>query len=235
MNQQLNVMSKWWHLLAGMIAIVMVLLLSTAPAMATGVYQMPDLKTGDRTWIIDDEDILSRATEGRINQNLEKLADQTGYEVRLVTIRRLDYGETAQSFTDQLFEKWFPTAEEAANQTLLMVDTQTNNSAIHTGDKVKQWLTPEIAESVANETLQVPLREGEKYNEAFLAATDRIVKVLSGQGDPGAPKLLENLQVGSTFKSAEETDDKSATILVVVVLVIATVAPMATYYYLQRP
>ncbi|MGI0498741.1 photosystem II repair protein Psb32 [Limnospira platensis CENA597] len=235
MNQQLNVMSKWWHLLAGMIAIVMVLLLSTAPAMATGVYQMPDLKTGDRTWIIDDEDILSRATEGRINQSLEKLADQTGYEVRLVTIRRLDYGETAQSFTDQLFEKWFPTAEEATNQTLLMVDTQTNNSAIHTGDNVKPLLSGAIADSVANETLQVPLREGEKYNEAFLAATDRIVKVLSGQGDPGAPKLLENLQVASTFKSAEETDDKSATILVVVVLVIATVAPMATYYYLQRP
>lgn len=235
MNQQLNPMQKWWHLLAGMIAIVLVLLLSTAPAMATGVYQMPELDPGDRTWIIDNDDILSRATEGRINQNLEKLADNTGYQVRFITIHRLDYGETAQSFTDQLFDKWFPTPEQAANQALLMIDTQTNNSAIHTGEQVKSLLTPAIAESVATETLQVPLREGNKYNEAFLTASDRIVKVLSGETDPGAPKIEENIQVASTFKSAEETDDKNATILVVVVLVIATIAPMATYYYLQRP
>jgi len=234
MNRRLNFIENWRRLLVGVAAIALVSLLWAAPARATGVYQMPDLAPGDRTWVIDDDDVLSRVTESHLNQNVQKLADETGYEVRFVTVRRLDYGETAQSFTDDLFDKWFPTPEAGANQTVLMLDTQTNNSAIHTGDGVKSVLTDAIAESVASETLQVPLRQGDKYNEAFVNAGDRIVTVLSGKPDPGAPEVEDNIQVASTFKSAEETDDRSATIWVVVILVIATVAPMATYFYFQR-
>lgn len=234
MNRRLNFIKNWRPLSVGVAAIALMFLLWAAPARATGVYQMPDLAPGDRTWVIDDDDVLSRITENRISQNLQQLADETGYEVRFVTVRRLDYGETAQSFTDDLFDKWFPTPEVGTNQTVLMLDTQTNNSAIRTGDGVKSLLTDAIAESVADETLQVPLREGDKYNEAFVNAGDRIVKVLSGEPDPGAPEVEDKVQVASTFKSAEETDDRSAAIWVGVILVIATVAPMATYYYLQR-
>jgi hypothetical protein len=49
-----------------------------------------------------------------------------------------------------------------------------------------------------------------------------------------SPSDEQQVQVESTFKSAEETDDQTATIIVVIVLVVATVAPMATYFYLQR-
>ncbi len=204
------------------------------PVHATGVYQIPDISPGDRTWIIDDGDVLSRVTEGRINNAISKLASDGGYGMRFVIIRRLDYGETIQSFADQLFEKWFPTAEAGANQTVLVLDTLTNNSAIHTGIAANSLLSDEIAESVANETLQVPIRDGNRYNEAFVDATDRLVAVLSGQADPGPPEVKENIQVEGTFKSAEETDAQTSTIVVVVILIVATVAPMATYFYFQR-
>ena len=38
--------------------------------------------------------------------------------------------DTIESFTDQLFEKWFPDADVQSNQTLLVLDSVTNNSAI---------------------------------------------------------------------------------------------------------
>jgi uncharacterized protein len=215
-------------------SVILATQLWATPAQATGVYQMPDLSQGDRTWIIDDGEVLSRVTEGRINSTISKLAEDTGNGIRLVTIRRLDYGETVQSFVDQLFEKWFPTPEAGANQTVLLVDTLTNNSAIHTGETANTLLSDEIAESVANETLQAPLREGNRYNEAFVDATNRLVAVLSGQSDPGPPTVQDKIQVEGTFKTAEETDDQTSTIVVVVILVIATVAPMATYFYFQR-
>jgi uncharacterized protein len=79
----------------------------------------------------------------------------------------------------------------------------------------------------------VPIRDGNKYNQAFLDANARIVAVLSGQPDPGPPDLTQNVQVASTFKSAEETDTKNSTIWVVVILVVATVVPMATYFFYQ--
>lgn len=216
---------------------VVLMLLATqmvaAPAQATGVYEMPIVSAGDRTWVLDEAEVLSRITEGNISNALEKLANETGNEVRLVTIHRLDYEETAQSFTNQLFEKWFPTPEAQANQTLLVLDTLTNSSGIRTGDQVKSILSDDIAKSVASETVLVPLQEGYKYNQAFSDASDRLVAVLSGNADPGAPQLAENIQVESTFKKAEETDQGSSTIWVVGLLIAATVIPMATYYFYQ--
>jgi uncharacterized protein len=207
--------------------------MAVLPAFATGVYEMPVLSAGDRTWVWDKGDVLSRSSESTISSVLDNLEKQTGKEVRFVTIHRLDYGETTASFTKQLFEQWFPATEDQTNQILLVLDTVTNSAAIRTGEGVKSLLSDDIAQSVAGETVQVPLREGNKYNEAFTAAGDRLATVLSGQPDPGAPEVVDNTQVEGTFKKAEETDRGNATVIVVVLLVLATVIPMVTYFWYQ--
>jgi uncharacterized protein len=113
------------------------------------------------------------------------------------------------------------------------MDTLTNNTAIRTGESVKSLMADDIAQSVASETVMAPLRDGNKYNQALIDASDRLVAVLSGEPDPGPPIVQENVQVASTFKSAEETDTKNSTIWVVAILIIATVVPMATYFFYQ--
>jgi uncharacterized protein len=232
-NQGFNWKQQWQRLMP-LVLMILSTLLMASPASATGVYQMPNLAAGDRTWVIDQAEVLSLVNEGKISSKLEELAKQTGNEVRIVTIRRLDYGETPASFIQALFEKWFPTSEAQANQTLLMIDTLTNGTAIVSGDQVKSLMTDDIAESIANETVLVPLREGEKYNQAFLDASDRLVAVLSGQPDPGPPLVAETVPVEGTFKSAEETNTGNATIWVVGLLIAATIIPMATYYLYVR-
>jgi uncharacterized protein len=238
MKQLLNQVFNWRKYLQRLILSLALIILATQlvafPANATGVYQMPQLSAGDRTWIIDQADVLSLVNKGKISSALEKLAQETGNEVRFVTIRRLDYGETPASFAKALFEKWFPTKEAQANQILLAIDTLSNGTAIVTGDRVKSQMSDAIANSVANETVVAPLRQGEKYNQAFLDARDRLVAVLSGKADPGAPQLAENIAVERTFKSAEETDSNNATIWVVGLLLAATIIPMVTYYLYVR-
>lgn len=237
MIQPLNSIFKGAKSLQRLIVAIAFLVLTAQilamPAYATGVYELPSLVTGDRTWVIDKGEVLSRISEGEISQTLDDLAQKTGNEVRFVTIRRLDYGETPASLAQQLFEKWFPTPEAQANQTLLVLDTVTNDVAIRTGEAVKSLLTDDIAKSVAEETVLIPLREGDKYNEAFLAASDRLTAVLSGQPDPGAPQVADKVQVEGTFKRAEDTDTGNATVIVVVLLVLATVIPMVTYFWYQ--
>jgi uncharacterized protein len=206
--------------------------LGAAPAAATGVYEMPTA-IDSSTWVIDEADILSRLTESNLSQSLNSLAKKTGNEVRLVTIHRLDYGETVESFTNQLFERWFPSAEEQANQTLLVLDNVTNSAAIQTGAELKSVLLDEIAESVAQETLMAPIRQGNKYNQAFADASDRLVAVLSGQPDPGPPIIEVAVQTEGTFATPEETKGSNATAWVVGLLLAATVIPMATYYFYQ--
>ncbi|MBE8990785.1 photosystem II repair protein Psb32 [Nostoc sp. LEGE 12450] len=229
-----QVFSSQKHLIQLVLTLVTVILttsLFATPALATGVYQLPSL-TAD-TWVLDQGEVISRLNEGKISSAFEDLAKQTNKQVRIVTVRRLDYGETPESFTKELFEKWFPTKEAQANQTLLVIDTVTNGTSIITGDEVKPLLTDAIAESVATETVSVPLRNGNKYNQAFLDASDRLVAVLSGKADPGPPQVTENVQVEGTYKKAEETNQGNATAWVVGLLIAATVIPMATYYIYQ--
>ena len=221
------------RLLLSVVLAVLAVQLVVAPANATGVYQIPSLATGDRTWILDKAEVLSRLSEGQINEALDKLANETGNQVRFVTIHRLDYGETAQSFTDKLFEKWFPSPETQANQILLVIDNLSNDIGIRTGDKVKTIMADKIAQSVANETLTAPLRDGNKYNQAFSDASDRLVAILSGQPDPGPPTITDNVQVARTYKTAEETDKGSSTIWVIGFLIAATIIPMVTYFFYQ--
>ncbi len=225
---------KYLQQAAAAIAIVLIASqMAVLPALATGVYEFPLLSAGDRTWVFDKGDVLSRSSESSITTELDNLEQQTGKQVRFVTIHRLDYGETVATFSDELFEQWFPTKEDQTNQILLVLDTVTNSAAIRTGEGVKSLLPDEIAQSVAGETVQVPLREGNKYNEAFTAAGSRIATVMSGEPDPGAPEVVDNIQVEGTFKKAEETDQGNATVIVVVLLLLATVIPMVTYFWYQ--
>lgn len=204
------------------------------PAHATGVYSMPSVAAGDPIWVIDEADIISRLNQGKLDRQLAAIAEETGVEVRFVTFHRLDYGETAQSFADQLFETWFPTPESQAKQVVLVLDNVTNTTAIHADASVSDRLTAEIAESIAQETLQVPIRDGNKYNQAFLDAGDRLLAVLTGQPDPGPPVVEVTIQTEGTYAKAEETDQNSSTVLIVGFLIAATVIPMVTYYIYVR-
>jgi uncharacterized protein len=233
LNQLYNTRNYLQRLILQLLLIILASGLVATPANAIGVYQMPKVNPGEPTWVIDKAEVLSRLNEGKLSKTLEDLAKKTGNEVRMVTIHRLDYGETPETFTKALFEKWFPTAQAQANQTLLVIDTLTNGTAIQTGETVKSIMPDAIAQSVASETVVVPLRDGNKYNQGLLDASDRLIAVLSGQPDPGPPVVAENVQVEGTFKSAEETDTKNSTIWVVAILIIATVVPMATYFFYQ--
>lgn len=201
------------------------------PAEATGIYEMPSEPPTSLLW--DQADVISRINEGKINKELETLAKTTGNEVRLVIIRHLDYDENPEGFAQKLFEKWFPTAEAQANQTLLVLDKVSNHSAIRTGEQVQAVMPAAIAESVAQETLLVPLVKGDNYNQALLDTSDRLVAVLSGRPDPGPPQVEDNVQTEGTFATAEETEQTRGSSLVWVIglLIAATVIPMATYYF----
>lgn len=221
------------RLILPLVMVIMTAVFFVPSALATGVYDIPSL-TAD-TWVLDQGDVISRSNEGQISNTFKDLAQKTGKEVRFVTIRRLDYGETPESFAKGLFTKWFPTAEAQANQTLLVIDTVTNGMAVISGDGAKSLLSDDITNSVVEETIGTSLRNGNKYNQAFLAASDRLNAVLSGQPDPGPPQITETVQVESTFKTSEETekDRGNATFWVVGLLIAATIIPMATYYIYQ--
>ena len=236
MKNQRQLQSMWNRVLRqSCIALVVMLFalpLTIGSALATGVFDIPLVNSGSETWVIDQGNVLSVLNKGALEKKLRKLSEATGKEVRFVTMRRFDYEQTAKTLTEGVFERWFPTPKERDNQVLLLLDTQTNTTDIRVGDGVKPLLSEAVAESVATDTTLAPIREG-NYNQGLLDAANRLTAVLSGEPDPGPPEI-KVVEVESTFKSAKETDAKSAGVLVIVLLLAATIIPMATYYWYQR-
>lgn len=201
-----------------------------APALATGVYDLPSPNT-EEIWVVDQAKEISLATQNTLSSKFKDVAKATGQEIRMVAIRRLDYGETINSFADEVFTDWYSNEESQANQTLLVIDTLTNTTAIRRGSQAAELLTQDATESIVNETVGYNLRVGNKYNQALLDSSDRLVAILSGLEDPGPPEIEENIQVEGTFTKAEDTDAGQAFTWVIILLVLATVIPMVTYFW----
>jgi uncharacterized protein len=218
------------RLVISLLLVIGIFGISTSAVYATGVYDLPNPNTQD-IWVVDTADAISLANETALASTFKKLAKETGREIRMVAIRRLDYDATIDSLADELFDTWYGDAANKANQTLLVMDTLTNNVALRTGEAVKTLVNEDIAKSIVDETIGYDLRKGNKYNQAFIDAGDRLVAIYSGEEDPGPPAITEEIQTEGTFTKAEETDAGSATVWVIVLLFLATVIPMATYFW----
>lgn len=216
------------------LVLVLVLVASPmSPAQATGVWELPTPTETEPLFVLDEGDVLSRATEGSIGQASQTLAESAGLNVHFVTIHRLDYGDTANTLAQQLLKEWYPDADQRASQAILVLDTVTNTAGLELGSKLQPLLPTTVADSIINETLAQPLRQN-RYNQAVQDASDRLFTVLSGRPDPGPPKVIvSKLNAESTFAQAEETAENrvSATVWVIALLIAATVIPMATYYF----
>ncbi|HIK25094.1 MAG: TPM domain-containing protein [Thermosynechococcus sp. Uc] len=219
----------WKNSIRYLLLALLASMLWVTPVWATSATEIPF--SGAAASVIDEGNVLSAVTEGSVGRSLQDLSEATGINVHIVTLHRLDYGETPQSFVDDLFSQWFPDPESQANQVIIALDTVTNGTAIHYGEAVAERLNPDTAESIVQETMRVPLRDG-NYNQSVLDTVNRLTKVLKGEPDPGPPVVRETI-VEKTYKSKEETDDRSATIIVVALLIAATVIPMVTYFMYQ--
>jgi len=212
------------------IVIVFGLVFSNNIAWAVGLYDLPNPKAGSQKWLIDQAEVVSISNEAQVNRQLEKASQISGDEIHIVTLKRLDYGQTIGGLADEIFSTWYPSEQERANQVLLILDTLSNNVAMRVGEKVSDRLTPELANSITDKTVAIPLRQGSKYNEAVVDASYRTSQIVLGQEDPGAPEERE-IDTEGTFTTAEKTDDRSATLWVIVLLFVATAIPMATYFW----
>ncbi len=201
-------------------------------AIASEVVDLPDLTADDRTWVIDFANVISSSTENATTEVLEKLATETGNQVRFVTVQRIDFGQPASEFVSELFDKWFTTPEQRANQTLVLLATEDHRVAIKTGDAVNRQMSEEIVESVAAETMLYPSQKS-NYNQAVTDGMNRMVAVLSGLADPGAPVIVAETDL-SIKPSEIKTEPVSASLVVGGFLIAATIIPMLTYYWFQN-
>ena len=93
--------------------------------------------------VIDDADVFSRASRGELEAKLRSFEDQR-VDARLITLRRLDYGITLNSFGEDLLETW---SSPSGNPLLLMLQSAIKKVPLHAYDcnmKVLPDLLPSL-------------------------------------------------------------------------------------------
>jgi uncharacterized protein len=190
--------------------------------------------------VLDSADVLSRASRGDIEKQLEGFkADRV--DARLITVPRLDYALSLEQLGQELLQRWTPPAGASSSGVtvqdpllLVLVDTQTKAAAVVASEPLQRQLPPELLRSTARTTMAIPLREGNRYRQASLDGLTRLATVLRGGEDPGEPEVAAEAVVTTNIPTREETERSNGFTWVVVLLVVGSVVPMLTWWVFSR-
>jgi len=211
---------------AGVIAVALLLLVVAAPAaIAVSPAELGSTLPDER--VLDNADVLSRASRSELEARLDGLIEDR-VDARVITLRRLDYGLSLDSFGEQLIENWSGSSQEPL--LLLLLETQNKRAAIVTEESLQTQLPPALVKSTARTTMSIPLREGDRYRQASLDGINRLAVVLGGGEDPGPPGEIIRTAMPTNVPTQAETKESNATTWVIVLLVLGTIIPMLTWW-----
>ena len=217
------------RLLAGLMSFGICLLLWTPASLAIAPGALGG--TLPETLVIDDADVLSRASRSELESKLRSFEDQR-VDARLITLRRLDYGISLNSFGEELLATW---SSPNGNPLLLMlIETSNKRSAVLANQELEAQLPSNLLTSTARTTMTVPLREGDRYRQSSIDGLNRLSTVLSGGEDPGPPQEIERVTLPTNIPTRAETEESDATKWVIILLVLGTIIPMATWWVFSR-
>lgn len=229
--------SAWVRLLAP----VLMGILALAPidaALAVSVNDLPGAPPSAA--VLDSADVLSRASRGEIEKQLEGFKAER-VDARLITVPRLDYALSLEQLGEELLQRWTPPAGTGSSGVtaqdpllLVLVDTQTKAAAVVASEPLQRQLPPELLRSTARTTMAIPLREGNRYRQASLDGLTRLATVLRGGEDPGEPEVAAEAVVTTNIPTQEETQRSNGFTWVVVLLVVGSVVPMLTWWVFSR-
>lgn len=217
------------------LAVLLPLATLCAPALALSARDLP--ATAPSAHVIDEADVLSRASRSELERRLDRLSEQR-VDARLITVTRLDYGLSLDELGGQLLERWQGQSEVDGTSPLplllLLIDSQTKTSAVVASATLEGQLPEALLRSTAQATMAQPLRLGDRYRQASLDAINRLEPVLQGEEDPGPPQEQEEATVVSNIPTREETQNGNGFTWVVVLLVVGSVVPMLTWWVFSR-
>uniref|UniRef100_A0A7S2AKD6 TPM domain-containing protein n=1 Tax=Pycnococcus provasolii TaxID=41880 RepID=A0A7S2AKD6_9CHLO len=137
-------------------------------------------------YVLDDAKVL-KASRGAINEKLKKLHAKTGFDLFVVTTKKISTIPDPYEFADKTLETWYPSLELGDRKGVLLIVTRNREGAITGGPAFMNALDPAILDTIMDTTIPTLTAE-EKFNQAASNAVDRIAAFLEGEKDPGAAK-----------------------------------------------
>lgn len=178
----------------------------------------------------DEPMLVQKSSSGLFGKALQSIKNRTGYSVRFVMVKSFPYGESPNDYAEELFGQW----ALGGNDILFVASPKLARAGVSVGDNAKALITPEISESLCNETYALKAGD-ELYSSAVLEVSNRLIPLLAGEKDPGPPDMTTR-EVSQTYKTKAETSNQRQKYITVVaaILIISVVAPLLqTYWYVR--
>lgn len=178
----------------------------------------------------DEASLVPKSSASMFSKAASNISKSAAINLRFAMVRSLPYAETPDEYASELAGEW----GLGDSDVLFVASPKLARAGVYVGSNAAGRLTPEIAESVANETYAVQAGV-ERYGAAVLDVSNRLIPVLTGEKDPGPPDLAAREVVQNYKRKSETSKERSKYVtVVVVVLVIAVVAPLLqTYWYVR--
>ncbi len=124
------------------------------------IHQIPNPRQTERGWVVDMAGVLSAAQKARLNRLISTLERETGAEVAVVILRRVQ-GATPKEYATELFNKWGVGKRDADNGVLMLIALGDRRVEIETGYGMEA-IIPDSAAGEILDTVVVPrFRKGD--------------------------------------------------------------------------
>lgn len=202
----------------GAAALALAATVATTPMSALAAF--PD--SPPSTLFYDAAGVVQKSSAGLAEKALAGIQTRDSYTVRFVVVKSLPYNSTLDEYAKDLHQTWGC----GPSDVVIVGGTKVARAGVYVGDEAAKRLTPQIAESLGNETYAVKAGV-ESYSSAVLDVSNRLIPVMDGEMDPGAPGIAVRESV-QTYKTKGETSAQRGKYIKVVgaVLIISFVAPI---------
>ena len=140
-------------------------------------FKIPDSPVGR---VNDFANILSEEAERKLENILYDYETSTENQLVVVTIPSLE-GETLETFSIRLAEKWKIGKKEKNNGIILLIAMQERKIRIEVGYGLEDKLTDAIASGIIRNYIAPYFRDG-NYEGGILAGVKKIIQVTTGEG-----------------------------------------------------
>ena len=149
--------SGWLGQLLGvLLALLLPLAILCSPALAFSARDLPATVPSEH--VLDQADVLSRASRAELERRLENLREQR-VDARLITVTRLDYGLSLDELGAQLIARWQEQAEADGTSPLplllVLIDSQTKSAAVVASAALERQLPAALLRSTALATMEI--------------------------------------------------------------------------------
>lgn len=144
--------------------------LSGAPALA-GEFDLLGAPAPTTAYVVDDANVLSKATRGELNSKLKNLEITTGYRLNVLTVRKLEFETDPFAFADKVDEQWYPEAASLDKKGALLIVTTAKSGAVTGGPSFNKAVGDDLVDSIITDNIPI-YSEAEAYNQVRCCCAD---------------------------------------------------------------